>query len=308
MEKGLTNINILYFSFEVSAEILFAKLLSLYIYDTFGKVVSYEQILSFNDIIDDETYILLKKAKEWLLRIENMITVIDTARSSDGVYAALKDWCIKFGTEQTITSKTGKKHIVFTPDDPDLLLLVVLDHVKLLLAKKRSIREEIELCCSYLITIRNIYKCNITIVQQLNRNSKSMDRKLNGYELLGLDDLSDSSAPGQAAETVLGLFNAYRENVPKCQGYVVKGSKESAGLKDRFRLVQVMKNRYGRSDVYVGAAFYGEIGYWKELPPPNEMGSDISKWTTLSNNDEKQIIKDNTSKNEMPNLTFNVTC
>ena len=45
---GNTPVSILYYSFEMSSDILFAKILSLYIFDTYGQVISYQEILSLD--------------------------------------------------------------------------------------------------------------------------------------------------------------------------------------------------------------------------------------------------------------------
>ncbi len=124
-------------------------------------------------------------------------------------------------------------------------------------------------------------------IQQLNRGQKSMDRKLNGYELVQLDDFKDTSGTTDGSEIVIALYYPYREKIPKVEGYPIQNI-----LKDRFRLVQVLKNRYGRSDVNKGVTFHGEIGMFKELPRPEEI-SDYSKFLDLTDaeikiDDEKE--------------------
>ena len=51
------NINWLLFSFELSSEVIFAKLLSIYIYEVYNRVISYGDMLSFNQTISDEDYL-----------------------------------------------------------------------------------------------------------------------------------------------------------------------------------------------------------------------------------------------------------
>jgi hypothetical protein len=50
------DIKIIYFSLEMSSDTLLAKLLSLYIYEEFGRVISYQKLMSWSDILDDENY------------------------------------------------------------------------------------------------------------------------------------------------------------------------------------------------------------------------------------------------------------
>lgn len=83
--------------------------------------------------------------------------------------------------------------------------------------------------------------------------------------MLQLDDMSDSSGPAQASEIVIGIYHPHREKLTKIDGYNVKV------LEDRIRVVQVLKNRYGKSDKNVCVSFYGEIGWFKELPKSDEI-------------------------------------
>lgn len=58
------DIKIVYFSLELGASTLLAKLLSLYIYETFNIEVTYTQLLSFRDPISEEIYEYVKASKK----------------------------------------------------------------------------------------------------------------------------------------------------------------------------------------------------------------------------------------------------
>ena len=147
-----------------------------------------------------------------------------------------------------------------------------------------------------MIYLRN--KCGLTgvFVQQLNRGAKSMERKNSGYELIQLDDFKDTSGTTDGSEVVIGLYFPHREKIARCEGYPIQNI-----LKKRFRLCQILKNRYGQSDVNLGLSFYGEIGMFRELPKPEEIG-DYEPYLTLNHNtqintkpdeeiDEKNVFK-----------------
>ena len=114
-----------------------------------------------------------------------------------------------------------------------------------------------------------------------------MDRKLNGYELVSIDDFKDTSGTTDASEVVIALFFPYREKIARCEGYPIQNV-----LKKKFRLLEILKNRYGDADVNIGLMFYGEVGLFKELPKPEEIG-DYEPYLQLDYNltqtdDEKQ--------------------
>jgi hypothetical protein len=260
--RGSKKVSILYYSFEMSSDILFAKLLSLYIYDTFGEIVTYEDILSLTKPISQKHEDLVEKSMDWLLELEQHLTIYDRALPPNGIYATAKGWLEKHGT----FVKLDEHREDYIPDDPDEILEIAIDHVGLI-SGPGSKKEKIDLTVDYFIYFRN--KCYITgiFVQQLNRNAKSMDRKTNGYELIQLDDFKDTSGTTDASEVVIALYYPYREKIARCEGYPIQNI-----LKKRFRLAQVLKNRYGVADVNKGLAFYGEIGMFRELPKPEEIG------------------------------------
>lgn len=57
------DIMIVYFSLELGASTLLAKLLSLYIEETFGVTLTYMQLLSFIDKLTDEQYQYVQQAQ-----------------------------------------------------------------------------------------------------------------------------------------------------------------------------------------------------------------------------------------------------
>lgn len=278
MQDKTIKINFLLFSFEMSAEVLLAKLLALHLYDTYGKVVSYNEILSLTGTLSDEIYELIQQEKEWLEEFEAHCEIIDKPVTAKGLYAICKDWSRKFGDYKEIEKTEEYTKEEYIPHDLQQYLIVVVDHIKLLsVSAGHTSKQEIDAACDFLIHFRN--KCNFTVavVQQLNRNFKSMSRRAEGggqFALLQLDDLSDSSGPAQAAEVVIGIFHAYREKMSRCEGYDIRQ------LKNRFRLLQLLKQRFGEADKCLGTFFGGEIGYWKDLPLPQEI-SDYSKYTSL---------------------------
>ena len=264
--SGEIQINWLLFSMEMSAEVLLAKLLSLYLYDKYGKIVSYEHILSLRDTITSEEYDLVQQSRPWLEQFEKHCEIIDKPVTARALYGICKEWSKKFGKYVEVEKTDDFLKEDYIPNNPQQYLIVVVDHIKLLSTDTgHTAKQEIDKACDYLIHFRNKCAFTIYIVQQANRNFKGMDRRQGGYQLFQLDDLSDSSGAAQASEVVIGIFHPFREKIPKCEGYDIRQ------MKDRFRLCQVLKQRFGVADRSVGCSFWGEIGYWKDLPLPNEI-------------------------------------
>ena len=259
------DIHWLIFSFEMSAEVLFAKLLSTFIYETHNVVITYGDILSFTEPLSDELYNLIEASKYWLIELEKHCTIIDKAVNADGLYAVSKEWARKFGTFEKVEEHKEN----YIPNNPEQYLVVLVDHIKLLATGPgRTSKQEIDKACDYLIYFRNKCKFSEFIIQQLNRNFKNMERRTasgGAFAGIQLDDFSDSSGPTQAAETVISIFHPLREKMSKCEKYDI------TKLRDRARIVTVLKHRFGLADKSIGTGFYGEVGLWRELPLPEKI-------------------------------------
>lgn len=265
MDKTI-DVHFLLFSFEMSAEVLLAKLLSTYIYETYHEVVSYDEILSLSTRLTDSHYQLILESRDWLKELESRCEIIDKPVTAKGLYAICKEWSKKYGNYKEVERTEDYIKEEYIPNNPNQYLIVCVDHIKLLATSTgHNSKQEIDEACDYLIHFRNKCLFTVNIVQQLNRNFKSMERRQNGFQLLQLDDLSDSSGPAQAAETVIGIFNPFREKMVRCEKYDIRQ------LLDRGRLIQVLKNRFGMSDRSVGSCFFGEVGFWRELPRADEI-------------------------------------
>ena len=285
---GDKKVYILYYSFEMAAEVLYAKLLSRYIWDEFGEIITFEDILSLTKPLIQKQLNTINKCVDWLKKLETHLTIYDKPLAPNAIYGTLKEWLRRFG--EFISINEYKEDYI--ENDESVYKIALIDHVGLI-GGQGSKKERIDTTVDYFIYFRN--KCSLTgiFIQQLNRGQKSMDRKLNGYELVQLDDFKDTSGTTDGSEVVLALYFPYREKIPKCEGYPIQNI-----LKDRFRLLMVIKNRYGRSDVNKGLTFHGEISMFKELPRPDEI-SDYSKYLDLEKHTTDNL---NTLDNDNDNV------
>lgn len=58
------DIKYIYFSLELSSELLLAKLMCLYIYEEFGVVIPYTDLMSWQEILSDERYNYVTQSKK----------------------------------------------------------------------------------------------------------------------------------------------------------------------------------------------------------------------------------------------------
>lgn len=266
------NFKIIYYSLEMSGEMLFAKLLSMHIFETYGIELSTKELLSRKKdyTLSDEHYNIVKECIPWINKVEKILTIYDKGLNSEILYSSLMKELESIGK----FSEDGNRKI-YTPNNENLILNVIIDHMSLLRpANGRTLKQEIDLCSAYLVTLRNRCKISPVVIMQANRESSSIDRRKEGLSNLTINDCKDSGAPAQDSEIILSVFNPHREKLASYRKYDIKS------LRGNFRVITVIKSRYGESDVEDACAFYGKVGIFAELPRPDQI-TDYEKYKTI---------------------------
>lgn len=252
---------VIYFSLEMTAEILLAKILSLHIFDTHGIELSYKQIVSRQDTLSPENFAIVESCIPWLQQFSKHLMIYDKPVNAAGIYAILSKYAEHHGKfEETEKSK------IYTPNVADETVSVVIDHLGLItISPGKSKKDEMDLASKYLIRFRNMCSYSPLVLLQLNRTSSSMDRRKAELNEIELSDIKDTGGPSEDAEVVLAIFFPWREKLSMYKDYKIKY------LKDRFRAIQILKSRLGEADKSIAINFFGSIGLWQELPAAEEM-------------------------------------
>ena len=254
---------ILYFSLEMNATSLFVKLLSIYVFETYGVELSFKKILSreSNYILSDEYYELLTKCKPWIDKIATKLEIYDKQVNANTIYAILKKRLESIGE-----FKETENRLIYTPKNPNLTYNVIIDHIALIRPQTgHTLKQEMDICSSYLVTLRE--KCGISpvVIQQANREQGNIERFKQGKSAFTINDAKDSGNTVADCNIMLALYNPFRDALKTYRKYNV------ADLQGVFRSIMVLKNRFGDCDVEIGVAFYGWINYFRELPSPEEI-------------------------------------
>ena len=286
------NFKVLYFSLEMNKLSLFVKLLSIYIFETYGKEISFKKILSREKdyILDDENYQIVKDCSEWLNKVESKLEIYDKQINAKTVYAILKERLKEIGTFTETSTR-----LIYTPNNPDLVYNVVIDHIGLIRPMQGSLKQEIDTLSSYLVYFRE--KCGISpiVIQQANRDQGNIERFKAGKSSFTMNDSKDSGNTVQDSNIMLALYNPFKDSLKSYRGY------DLSQLGSNFRSIIVLKNRFGDCDIEIGVGFYGWINYFKELPKPNEIYDyEIYKNPRWKLEDNVKEITEDTQKQEKP--------
>ena len=271
---------ILYFSLEMNELSLYVKLLSIYIFETYGIQISFKEILSRKKeyTLSDEYYDIIQKCLPWIEKISSKLEIYDKSVSANTVYAILKQRLEGMGTFQETETR-----LTYIPNNPNLIYNVIIDHIGLVRPQQgNTLKKEMDLLSSYLVTLRE--KCGISpvVIQQANREQGNIERFKQGKSAFTINDAKDSGNTVQDSNIMIALYNPNRDGLKTYKKYNIEI------LGNSFRSVMILKNRFGDCDVEVGMNFFGGINTFAELPRPDEI-YDYEKYT-----DPTYLLQDNT--------------
>ena len=302
-ESDLAPIYFLYYSLEIGEDILLAKLMALYCAEEFGIYLTVDDTFSFMTPLNDYSFDCLSKAKVWLESVSKYIVVIDSVVSANSVYSHT----LKFAETIGKFEQKGNRK-VFTPDNPNALVIGVLDHFALIRCEEgRTLKAEIDTLSNYMVTLKKKLPLSWFALIQQNRDSSSMERRKADLSEPGLNDLKDSGNPSQDADVVLQLFFPFREKLSTYRGFKVLGD---TGIGEVLRSTIISKNRYGIANRVICSAFWGSVGWFKELPDPDQ-NTDFTKYWKESDNipckhctENKDFTTEDSVETEQKPLTF----
>lgn len=178
---------ITYYSLELSETLLLAKLLCLYIYEEYGKIIPYKKLMSWQEILSDEDYEYIIKGREWLNSILNKLIIFDKSLNAASFYASLHSILEEYGSFEE-----SDKRIIYKPTNPNKLILCIIDHIGLCKPSSgNSKKQEIDAISAYAVRFRERCSVSFIIIQQQNRNSSDMDRRKADLLECSEEDLKD---------------------------------------------------------------------------------------------------------------------
>lgn len=253
----------LFYSLEVDETSIIAKAVSRKIYKDYGRALPVNYILSRGkNRISQEDYDLVMMYSDYWDFISEKIKFTDVPKTAEEIKNDIHKLAITHG--KLMTSEDGQfSH--YEPNNPNMYLPVWIDHLALLELSKQhngKILQAMEELSHVLIRARNTYHITAVVIQQLNMDVFDPTRVKIGRLAPTLADFGDSKKISRDAEVVMALHNPMMFSQQAYAGYNIDI------LRDNFRSVEVLKNRYGECNKKVGCFFNGAAGLMKELPNP----------------------------------------
>ena len=172
----------------------------------------------------------------------------------------------------TFTTSSDGRRKIYHKYNPEQYVITVVDHIGLCLPDTGNTKkQEIDLISQYAVFLRERCQVSFFVLQQENRNSANMDRRKMDMTECSAEDLKESGNCLNDCELCIGVYYPLKHHLKTHRGYpiICEGDPSFKGLRDRYRSLVIVKSRLGVSDRLVPVNFFGEIGYFTQLPKPD---------------------------------------
>ena len=256
-------LKIIYRSMERSRTYKFAKWISRKIFLDYGIIIPVGKMLGWTDKMTKDEHDIFLTYKEYMEKMEEVITIIDGPENPVGIAKELKEHALQNGRIEQL----DKHNKIYIPNDENVITLVIIDHIGLLKTTKdlSTKKQVIDKMSDELRYARDFFGYSPVVVSQFNRDISNPIRIKNGDVEPQLEDFKESSQTQDDADVILALFDPMRYKVADPSGYDLNKLKDEFGAK-YFRSVRLIKNSYGEDDIRIGLGFLGSVGMFRELP------------------------------------------
>lgn len=243
------------FNLEMTAEQIYSKLVSMYIYETFGEQMTYREMFSRGkgEKLSESRYEMIKQCDAFLDVLDKRLIFHDGTLNANKYYKTVMADLERFGKFD------GDNYIPFNKNQ---IVGILIDHLSLTRASSgRSKKDEMDLISSYSVGFRN--KCVIVSpihIMQFNRNANNQERLKQDLQEPDSSDFKDSAAMYEDSQVVIALHSPLKFKRNNYRKYNVQA------LGHVFISCILLKTRFGTSDIAIGLGFYGDCSTYKELP------------------------------------------
>jgi len=284
----------IFYSMEIDIVSVIAKLISMKIYHDHQILVDpdtmFSRIPGFT--LSPTILSMIESYADYFSRLEEIVEFIDEPTNPTGISKRAEEFALESGYRVYYTREgfecnaddPARHHWLYIPNNPRQVRQILLDHSDCLKKEMdaRTSKDKIDLMCEKMVYSRNKYQVSWTVLSQLNRSLDAAERQMHtshkkNYELLlpGSSDLKGTGNLYESSDIVIYGFNPHDYGIPEFAGYRI------SDLKDRFRIIGIMKNRYGRSNIMAGYGYIGEASFFAEIPESS--GMTASHYQTLAN-------------------------
>ena len=281
MHPDRIRLKVFYYPLEEDEQSIVLRYMSYLLFTLSGKRIriSPADLESTNEEhILPENILTLLQTEEYKKRFEffeQCVQFMDSTNPS-GVWFDLNNYAEAHGksiykeeeyqNRDTGEMKKRKKFDHYEPDDPDEYVLIVVDHVSLLSQERnKTLRETINKLSEYMVTLRNKFNYTPVIIQQQSTETADLEAFKANKIRPTTAGLSDSKYTARDCNTMLGIVNPFKFEIPTYLKYNVER------FQDNIRFLEVVIQRGGMAKGICALFFDGATCFFNQLPEPNEL-------------------------------------
>lgn len=297
LHPGKIKLRIFYYPLEETKEEIIMRFMCFLLYELSSKEIR----ISPMDLKSSNEKKILPESILTTLNSEQYTEILDffeecvifkESTNPTGVWKDMLDYASKNGEvhykEIDIVDKlTGeitkrKAFDYYKPEDPKEYVIILVDHISLIsLERGMSLRESINKLSEYMVILKNKYNYSPVLIQQQSSETMSLDAYKSNKIKPTVNGLGDSKYTARDCSIFLGITNPYAHELPEYYKYDI------TKLKNHFRLLEVVINRFGNSTGTIGLYFDGAVNYFAELPRPDDLSAMQRVYTMVAQLTEK---------------------
>lgn len=236
----------------------------------------------------------LKVIKEHVQDIEAIlehVDIVDSIYNATGMYKYCRDFADRNGTHHyedrdfikkksdgTIKTEKTKVYSHYVPDDPELNVIVICDHLSLIAPEKDPgtgkmlTQHQAMAKWSTDYAMKQITKhwgWSVVDIQQQEQSAEKEQFTNRGESIQkktepSTANLANNKELQRNYKVIIGVYSPDRYGFEDYHDYDI------SRFRDSFRALKILKNRFGPPNKYIHMLFDGARNRFKELPMPNE--------------------------------------
>ncbi len=294
--KNNMKLKIFYFALEESRQEFVDTMICNYVSQKSGLQIDILALQGYREkSIDSKIMLIIETYVEEMEELLSSVEVIDSVYNPTGIYKYLRNYADENGThhyDEKIFIKNkidedGKKYTIeekvrpyshYVPDDPNQMTIVVVDHMSLLTPEKNKDtgstmnQHQTMAHWSTNYALKQITKHWNWAVVNIIQQEQSGEREQFTMKGDSIQKKTEPSLAGFAnnkeiqrdAKVILGVYAPDRYGFEEYHGYDIRR------MRDTFRAIKVLKNRFGPPNKYHHMLFDGATNRFKELPKASE--------------------------------------
>ncbi len=277
-DKTDQRIEWIYWSMERKKIHKLSKWACYYIWRKYGVLIEPAKLMGWRkDKIDEREKAYFDKCEEFFETMQDskLITIMDVATNPRGIYKH----AVAYMQERGVETKVSEYKTEYTLNNPNLIVQLVLDTIgKCNLETvdgSKDRKSTTDKMSEYFGLLRDIYHMSPIAISQFNTSITSqLYGKVADPEPTP-ESYKNSGNMFEDCDVGLALFNPYRYKVYNHMDHDIPEFIDKSGGPHHganyFRSLKLLKSSYSEDDLRFGLSFMGQIGYWKDLPRPNEI-------------------------------------